>query len=87
MTHVLMQAVIDARNGVVMTVREAVSQGNTTRPGETMPKPVGSVLKQPTFNWKPPDKYKELCNFEIYVKNIFITYSYNILDSQIFQLL
>ena len=29
------------------------------------------MQKQPTFDWKAPDKYNKLCNFEIEVKMYF----------------
>ena len=40
------------------------------------------TLKQPTFDWKAPDKHHELCNFEIQVKDIFLTNNYNIQESK-----
>ena len=40
------------------------------------------TLKQPTFNWKTPDKYHELCNFKSEVKSFFQTNNYNIVESK-----
>ena len=39
-------------------------------------------MKQPTFDWKAKDKYNELLNFEMVVKNIFMTKGYGISDSE-----
>ena len=36
----------------------------------------GTLLKQPPFDWKGPVKYHELHNFQIEVRNIFLTNSY-----------
>ena len=41
---------------------------NSKRPAPAMPKGDGPVLKLPNFDSKSPDKYIELCNFEIEVK-------------------
>ena len=40
------------------------------------------MVKQPTFDRKSPDKYIELCNIEIEVKNILKTSSYSIQESE-----
>ena len=40
------------------------------------------IICQPTFNWKAVDKYWEICNFEVEVKNIFMPYMYNTQDSK-----
>ena len=47
-----------------------------------MPKIGGLVLKQPMFNWKSPDKYIELYNFNIEVNNLFLTNRYLIQDGE-----
>ena len=40
------------------------------------------MLKQTILNWRSPDEYIELCNFEIKEKIIFLTNSYNMQDSK-----
>ena len=42
-----------------------------------MPRTGSPSLEQPTFDWKTADKYQELGNFELEVKNIVMTNSYN----------
>ena len=38
------------------------------------PKLMDPKMKQPTFNWKPEDKYKALINFRLEVNNVFKSY-------------
>ena len=40
------------------------------------------ALRQPTFNWKAPDKYAELLNFEMEVLNILYTRAYELNDEE-----
>ena len=40
------------------------------------------TLKQLIFDWKIPDNYHKLCNFEKEIKNIFMTKNYNIQESE-----
>ena len=40
------------------------------------------VLKLPTFNWKAQDEYGELLNFEMEVKNIFMSKNYDICENE-----
>ena len=40
------------------------------------------ALRPPMIDWEEVDKYQELCNFEIEVKNIFITHNYNTQESE-----
>ena len=42
----------------------------------------GPALKQPTFNWEVQEKCNELLNFEMQIKDIFMTKSYDISDSE-----
>ena len=68
MTQAITKAMTEAAKAAIMAVREAETLASTTRPEPAMPKTDHPVLKQPMFNWKSPDKYRELCNFEIEVK-------------------
>ena len=75
MTLVIMQAVNEAAKAAIITIREADNLINNARSIHTMPRSGIPVLRQPT--WKVAKKYQELCNFEIEVKNIFMTNNYN----------
>ena len=65
-----------------MEVREVDTLVNNTRWIHAVPKSVGLILQQPTFNWKATHKYQEISNFEIEVKSIFMTNNHNIQDSK-----
>ena len=73
----MMPVAIKAVKAAIMAIRGVENTVNNARPMHTMPRLIGPVLKQPTFAWKATDKYKELCNFELDVKNTFITNNYN----------
>ena len=60
-------------------MKNSVDNARTTHP---TPRVSGPVLKQPTFDWKMPDEYHELNNFEIEVRNFFLINNYNIQDSE-----
>ena len=45
-----------------MAVREAKSLARNARPIMVMPGKDGPTLKKPSFDWKSPDMYHELCN-------------------------
>ena len=62
MTEAIMQAVIKAATKAVM---EAETPASTIIQALAMPKTGCPMLKQPMFDWKSPDKYIKLCNFEI----------------------
>ena len=72
-----MQAIIQAAKTTIMVVKEAENPVNTARSVQVMPRAGSPALKQSTFDWKARDKYQELQNFEIEVKNIFMTNSCN----------
>ena len=63
-----MQVGIEDATVAIMTIRDPGQQCHiiTCVPGSG-----GLALKQLTFDWKVADKYQELCNFEMQVKNIF----------------
>ena len=77
MTKKTTQASIKASRAAIMAVREADNPVNYAGQVHTMSRSNGPVLRHPVFDWKATDKYQELCNFEIEVKNIFITNNYN----------
>ena len=45
----------------------------------------GPIKKQLKVDWKTKDKSNELHNFEIEVRNIFLTYIYNIQENKMCQ--
>ena len=47
-----------------------------------MPRIDGLVLKKPTFDWKAANKYQELQNFKIEVKNSLMSNGYNTQESK-----
>ena len=46
------------------------------------PRQVGSVLSQPVFDWKAPDRYVELLNFEMEVSNMLQAKVYDLNDKE-----
>ena len=50
---------------------------NNARPEHGVPRSSGQGIKQYTFAWKMAEKFKKLCNFEIEVREILMTNSYN----------
>ena len=60
-----------------MAIREADNPVSKARPVQAVLKSDSPALKLTTFDWKWADKYQELCNFEIEVKNTFMTDNYN----------
>ena len=77
MSQVIMKAAIKATKAVIMAGREADKQVSNARPIHTMPRSCDLALRQPMFDWKTSDKYQKLCNFDIKVKNIFMTNNCN----------
>ena len=65
-----------------MAIREGDSPVSNVTPVHAVPSSGSPALKQPAFELKAKDKYEELCNFEIEVKNIFLTNSYNTQESE-----
>ena len=65
-----------AMKASIMVRKEEDNLVNNTRPIQATPRSGGSALWQPMFDRKVAEKYKELCNFEIQVKNIFMTNNY-----------
>ena len=64
-----------------MSIWEAYNQINNERLLYKVPKSGNQMLKQPTSDWKVADKYLELGNFEIEVKNICVTNDYSTWES------
>ena len=65
-----------------MAVREADNPVNSARIIHAMPGSDGPALGQPLVDWKMADKYQNLCNFEVEVKNIFMTIHRRLRGSQ-----
>ena len=57
MTQAMMQAAIEDTKGPIMAIRETEIPVNTKGQALILPIASGPVLKQPTINWKSPDKY------------------------------
>ena len=76
------QAAIEAAKAPIMVVREVadpLSSARTIKAAQRMGFP---IEKQPTFGWKSPNEYNELCDFKIEVKIIFLRNNYNIQESK-----
>ena len=74
MTQAIMQAAIETMKAVAKAMIEAAGLTRRSK-GAVVATSMktrlsGLILKQPTFDWKPQDKYKELLYLEIEVKNI-----------------
>ena len=78
----MMQAIIQTTKAVIMAVKEAENSSNAARSVQLIPITDSPALKQPTFICKTVKKYQELQSFELQVKNISITNSYNIQDNK-----
>ena len=59
---------------IAKAVAEAEKQTQRT-PNAAGPKLGSPTLKQPTFNWKAPDKYTERKAFILEVRNVLSTYN------------
>ena len=59
MSEVITRAMVEATRVVLQMMAEAQAQRTQNATG---PKLGGPTLKQPTFNWKAPDRYTELKN-------------------------
>ena len=77
MTQEIMQAVIETAKAAIMALREADNQVNNARTIHTNSRSEIQALRQSTFCWKVDNEYHEMCNFEMEVKNIFMTNDYN----------
>ena len=61
-----------------MAVREVVNHFETAGTVQPTPRTSRPDEKQPTVHWTAPDNYNKLNDFEIKVRNILLTNSYNI---------
>ena len=73
----IMQAAIEAVKATIMAIREVDNLISNARLVRMEPRSGGPALKQPIFDWKAANKYLELSNFELEVKNMFMTNSIN----------
>ena len=73
MTQARTEAAIEVTKAVIMAVRKVDTCVNNARPIHTVPISGDPILCQPTFDWKATDKDQEIFNFEVKVKNIFMT--------------
>ena len=76
MTQAIMPSPIEASKADMMTIREADNLINNATPIHIILRLGGPALKT-YIDWEVAIKYQELCDFEIDVKNIFMTKSYN----------
>ena len=81
MTEAITKVAIEAAKAVIIAVRELDIMANSVRPMHTVPRSDNLTVHQPNFNKKTADKYQELRNFEIVIKNIFMKKEYNTQDS------
>ena len=82
MAWAIMQVTTEATKVAIMAVRVADNPVTSARPVHTMPRSGGLALRQPMFDLKAAEKYQELCNFEIKVKNTFMINYYNTQESR-----
>ena len=82
MTETIIQAVIEATIAAIMALREVGNPVIIARSVNIAPRSSRPVLKESTFDCKVVDEYQELCNFEIEVKNIFMTNSSHTQESE-----
>ena len=68
MTQSMKQVGNEAAKAAIKMAREAETPVSSGRPKQAKLRMGGQTLKWPTFNWKVPDKYQELCIFEVEVK-------------------
>ena len=81
MSQAITQAATKANKAVIMAVREAETPINKAILIQTALRMGGPTLKQQMFDWKMAHKHHELCNFEIELKNIFLTNTDNVQES------
>ena len=74
MIQAIAQAEVEAAKAVILVVLEKGSPDKHIRTTQPIMRMSGPVLKQSPFGWKASDKdkYNELCNSEIEVRNIFL---------------
>ena len=59
--QIMMQAITQTDTKEAITPgKETENPVDTAKLGQVIPRTGGLALKQPTFNWKAADKYKEL---------------------------
>ena len=73
MAQAITQAVIKAAKTVIAAARDTKTNVQNARSTQQTPQANGPMLKQPNFDWKAPDTYHILNNFEVRVRNIVLT--------------
>ena len=76
-TQEIMPTALEATKAAIMAMGEAENPVKNTRPLHAAPRSGDPALKQPIFDYNATEKYQELCNIEIKVKNIFLTNRYD----------
>ena len=76
------QANTQAAKAAIMAAKEAQNPVNIARTVQVMLRTDGPALQQPTFDAKAADRSQELWNFQIDIKNTFMTDSYNTQDNK-----
>ena len=82
MTQAIAKVVAETYKAAILAVRELGSTGEHIQTTQVMPMISGPRIKHPTFDWKALDKYNELHNFEIEVRDIVLINSCNIQESK-----
>ena len=78
-TEAIAQIAGDAARMAIQTMTMASAKNNQR--AQNMGSKIGSLLmRQPTFDWSSTDKYAELRNFRMEVKNMFQNYNVNQTD-------
>ena len=72
MSEAITRVVAKTTRVVLQTMAEAQEQRTLNALGPKLGSP---ALKQPSFNWKAPDKYTELKTFKLEVNSVLSTYS------------
>ena len=83
---IVKQAAVQAVKAVVMALREAdagTQLANTAVPRESQRKRHDRLaLEKPLFNWNAQDRYVDILNFEVKVKNILEIKAYKLSEEE-----
>ena len=77
MIQAITQVATEAPKAARMAVREAEDPAKSRRPAHAVSRAIGPALRKPIFDWEAQNKYDQLNNFKIQVRNIFMMTSYN----------
>ena len=72
MSEAITRAVAEATRVALQTMAEAWVERRQNAAGPKLGSP---TMKQPTFDWKAPDKYSQLKTFRLEVNNVLSTHN------------